>query len=409
MRVLFVPQAEGGPAHVIPLMALGKMLSRGGHETAFLVPRFIHKFMRQLGCNVLDIDQRGWTTNGFRSELRAYKLFAPDVVVDDASLTTRFATAMAKLPRVAVQRTGMFPGYRPRNAGHRHSMNERDVSRLPDVTSMGIPQPRAFTDLFEAEMKIIPGVRSIEVLPPALRDDPTFVYSGPLLMDDYLMEQVGLQDLWVSEDCLDITQCRDFTPLERFFEAQAGRQVVYATFGTMAQVYDRVRDCVRHLLDNGVAVITTIKMPDLSPAQRELYYYARYLPAHFVCERVTLVIHQCGSGTYHYPLLHERPAITVGTMCYDREDVALRLEELGASAHLPAPEECEDFVGQFKRLTGRFLAPVPEEARRRAGVLSALKKEIERTAAAFDFEEVLREAARLARGGAGEPAGVRGV
>lgn len=397
MRVLFIPQAEGGPAHIIPLMALNRMLTSPSVETAFLVPQFIHKFLKQFGVNVLDIDQQGWETNGFRSEVRAYKMFSPDVVVDDASLTTLFATAFGRVARVAIQRTGIFPGYRPRNRSHRHSMNAIDVSKLPDVTFLGLRQPTTFTDLFNAELKIVPGIKSIEVLPSDFQDDPTYVYSGPLLMDDYLMEKVGLQDLWTSDDCLDISNCQEFGSIEKFFAAHRHRKIVYATFGTMAKIYDKVRECIHFLLDSGIAVVTTIKLQELSPQQRELYYYARYLPMHLVCSRVDLVIHQCGSGTYHYPLMHERPSITIGTGCYDREDVAWRLEELGVSVHLPAPEECEDFIEVFKRHLRRFFDEPRDVSLRRKERLAALNEEIERTTAAFDFEEVLRSAIGISK------------
>lgn len=389
MRVLFIPQAEGGPAHIIPLMALNAMLKRPVFETAFLVPRFIHKFLRQFGANVLDVDQQGWDTNGFRSELRAYKLFSPDVVVDDASLTTLFATAFSKVPRVAIQRTGIFPNYRPRNSEHRHSMNAIDLSKLADVTFLGIRQPTAFTDLFDGECKIVPGIRSIEVLPAELQSDPSYVYSGPLLMDDYLMEKVGLQDLWTSDDCLDINNCNDFGSLERFFAANKNRKVVYATFGTMAKIYEQVRDCIRFLLDSDIAVVTTIKVPELTPQQQELYYYARYLPMHVVCSHVDLVVHQCGSATYHYPLMHQRPSITIGTRCYDRDDVAWRLRELGVSVHLPAPEECADFVATFKDHVHALLNESGDAALRRKEKLAALNDEINQTVAAFNFEQLL--------------------
>src|ERR671938_606149 len=87
MKILFVPGPKDLVAHYLPLLALNRMLGGTSFETAFLVPRSNHGTMRQFGVNVLDIDHIG-----FRTEVLAYKKFKPDVVVDDTSVTTGYAT-----------------------------------------------------------------------------------------------------------------------------------------------------------------------------------------------------------------------------------------------------------------------------------------------------------------------------
>src|SRR5947209_20161858 len=170
MRVLFVPMAGGGPAHLIPLLALNKMLAGDpSFETAFLVPRTLHEYLGRFGVEVVDVDYRGWFRNGFRTEMLAYNRLSPAVVVDDTSISTAFASRLAKIPRVTIQRTGSFPLGTPRNKNHRHILRFVDLKKLPDVTFLGLRQPTSFADLFEAELKIVPGVRSIEVLPPQLQ------------------------------------------------------------------------------------------------------------------------------------------------------------------------------------------------------------------------------------------------
>lgn len=387
MRVLFVPMPEGGPAHLIPLLALNRMLAGSSVETAFLMRRSQHEMVRQLGVNVLDIDHRNFTDNGFRTELRAYRKFSPDVVVDDASLTTGYATEFSNLPRVAIQRTGMFPNEGPRNPNHRHSIRFLgDFKDLPDVSFLGLKQHRTFSDFFRAKSKVVPGVRSLEVLPDELRDDPSYHFSGPLLMDDLFIQQFGQ----VRPETLDMDDFRKFGPLSDFFDRHAQRRVVYMTFGTMARASTPIYECIRYLLNEGIAVVSSIKVEELTAGQQELYYYGGYLPMHFVCSKVNLMIHQCGSGTYHYPILNNVPAITIGTQCFDREHVALRLEESGVSVHLPAPNECDDFVALFKKAVGEYFEPAGAfmaEKRRR---LALLNEEIRRTSSAFNFEEVLR-------------------
>lgn len=388
MKVLFVPMPEGGPAHLIPLLALNRMVKDPSVETAFLLRRSHHELIRQLGVNVLGIDHRNFTDNGFRTELRAYRVFSPDVVVDDASLTTGYATAFANLPRIAIQRTGMFPGDKARNPSHGHSIKFLgDFKDLPDVSFLGLRQHQTFADFFKAKTKIVPGIPSLEVLPEELQDDPSYNFAGPLLLDDLLISQFGQ----LQPGSLDLDALKRFDPLAEFFEKHRGRRVVYLTFGTMAQASAPIFESIRHLLDEDIAVVSSIKPEGLDARQQELYYFGSYLPMHLICSNVDLMIHQCGSGTYHYPILHNVPAVTIGTQCFDREHVALRLEECGVSVHLPAPNECEDFVKLFKDTvakyfdaTGAFMA----EKKRR---LAALNEKIEQTSAAFDFESVLRK------------------
>jgi hypothetical protein len=392
MKVLFVPLPEGGAAHLIPLLALNKMLAKSSIETAFLVPGSMHAFLRQFGVNVVDIDNQKYLHNGFRSEMRAYKKFSPDVVVDDANPSTGFATSLAKVARVAIHRTGMFPGDEPRNKKLRHSMALSELKNLPDVTFLGLQQPKNFTDFFKADMKIVPGIRSIEILPNALRDDPTYVFTGPLLLEDFIMGEVGLTHLKDLDQGLKIDGFRNFEPLQQFFDANRNRQIVYTTFGTHAEASGLVCEALRYLLDKNLAVVSSIKVENLSKTQEEVSYYANYLPMHFVCSNINLMIHQCGSGTYHYPILHNLPTITIGSGCYDREDVAMRLAELGVSRHVPGPGEQSDFLEVFKETTDLYLSNPSAFLPEREEKLSALNGEIRETIAAFDFEEVLYSA-----------------
>jgi hypothetical protein len=225
------------------------------------------------------------------------------------------------------------------------------------------------------------------VLPEGLRDDPSYHFAGPLLLDDLFIRQFGE----LRPGSLDVNSLRRFEPLEAFFEKQRGRRVVYLTFGTMARASSPIFECVRHLLDGGAAVVSSVRPEGLTGRQEEAYYYGGYLPMHYVCSKVDLMIHQCGSGTYHYPILHGVPAITVGTRCFDREHVALRLAQRGVSVHLPAPDECEDFVTLFKEAVGRYFDPSGEFMEEKKRRLAALNEEIRETSAAFDFESVLRK------------------
>jgi hypothetical protein len=382
MRILFIPYHSGAISHGIPLLALNGMLNVRWAESAFLFPAKAHKAARQMGVKVLDIDH-----NGFRSEMKAYAQFRPHVVIDDSSLTTGMATALTGLPRITIQRTGLFPGTAPKRSGHRHSLG-LDVKQAPDITALGLEQPQNLPDLFKAPVKIVPGIRSLEVLPYELQDDPSYYFSGPLITDDYLVNKSER----TPERENDLSNCTELDLLSAYFDNQSNRKRVYVTFGTVAHAYKEIFECIRYLLNEGIAVVSSVKLEGLTPGEKELYCYVNYLPMHYVCSKVDLMVHQCGSGTYHYPILHNVPTITMGTKCYDREDVALRLEELGASVHIASPDETEDFAGKFRGAIEKYFDHSGEFIREKKKNIARLWEEIEQTQAAFNIEAALKRA-----------------
>ena len=389
MKVLFVPMLQGGLSHLLPLVALNKMLANTSVETAFLVPRQQHAMLKERGVPILNIDH-----NGFRTEIPAYKKFAPDVVVDDASLSTGAASLFTGVPRVAIHRTGMFPGDVPRNPKHGHSMaiSAADLkNKWAGLAHLGLPEPKVYSDLFQAAYKIVPGIPSIEVLPEALRDDPTYFFAGPLVMDDYLVGNIS------GKYGFSLSTSQNLSPLQEFFEKHRDRKRVYVTFGTVARPTQEVRDCLQFLMDNDLAVVSNIQLDNLSEAHRALHYYAAYLPMHYVCSNVDVMVHHCGCGTYQYPVMHEVPSIIIGTQCHDRDDVGMRLEELGTSVYLPGPRENENFVSDFKRTIEQFFADSGRLIQEKKKNLAALNREVERTVNNFNFESVLQKAAGRSR------------
>jgi len=93
--------------------------------------------------NVLDVDHKA--QDGLRTEIIAYQKFNPDVVVDDASVYTFFVKQVAKKPRAAVQRTGMFPGAIPGSKTHVHSMGQNvNMKEFDMVRNFGLRVPQHF-------------------------------------------------------------------------------------------------------------------------------------------------------------------------------------------------------------------------------------------------------------------------
>ena len=161
----------------------------------------------------------------------------------------------------------------------------------------------------------------------------------------------------------------------------------------MTKASSAVFASMRYLLNQGIAVISTIKIDNLTPEQQELYYFANWMPTHTVCSHIDLMIHQCSSGTYHYPILHNVPSITIGTQYFDREWVALRLAEAGCSIHLPAPNECDDFHERFTGTVEKYFEPTGTFMAEKRRCVAAIKDKLEKTSAAFDFEKLLHLAA----------------
>jgi hypothetical protein len=265
---------------------------------------------------------------------------------------------------------------------------EKDI--FPDTSFLGVPRAKTMHDLFKAEVKIVPGIRSIEVLPEHLRDDPSYHFSGPLLMEDLLIS--GFDYEVESATSKGVNYFRRFDLLESFFKQNEGRRIIYATFGTIAKAGREVIECLKYLLENDTAVVSNIYLEGVSEKDQSLHFFAQYLPMHFVCSKSDLVIHHSGSGAYHYPIINQTPSLTIGTQCYDRDDVAVRLEELGVSMHLPAPAEDSDFVASFKEKMEQYFANSGALLNEKRKNLIPLKEEIDRTIEAFDLEAAFEQA-----------------
>jgi len=381
MRVLFVPNETVVIPHGIPLLALNQQCQDQRFETAFLLPRGYHSIRRPLDINILNIDY-----NGFRSEMQAYGEFRPDVVVDDCSLRTGHAAALSGLPRVTILRTGTFPGYVPGNPLHRHSMGFTANLNLPDITWMGLKQPHRIDEMFVASQHIIPGIPSVELLTAACIDNPDYSFSGPLMLSDLQIEELERVVRFARHEFI------SRLALERFVARNSSRPLIYVTFGNVAQAKAEIHECIRSWLNMGIGVISNVKLDHLSAAQLELYYYSMYFPMHYVCSHIKAMVHHCGSGTYHYPLLHSVPCVTVGTGCFDRDDVAVRLQELGVSLHVADPAEEPAFKEKLMKAVETQLGLSGQNLGDYHARVSALQEEIQQVSNAFSFDQLLDRA-----------------
>jgi len=379
LKVLFIPNAGAVVPHLAPLMALDMQLDPGRHETAFLLPARFHASLAALGKRVLPIDYRFDTA--FRDEVAACTAFAPDVIIDDFSLVALLTASAMGIPRVTIARTGAFPGYAPRDDAHLHSSESigrfdfenayRDCEEV-----FGIPPPRSFADACLANASIVPGIRSIECLPAEAADRADFVFAGALSLPDEAMPRA------------DDAPVHDADATSAFLDRQQGRPCAFVTLGSVLAPSLSIRSAILHLLEHGMAVVSTVRLDGLPETLAEHFHFAPFVRMHAVCARADLMVHHCGSGTYQYAILHRLPSICIGSRYYDRDDVAHRLEELGVAKYVPASDDPAPFMSAFRAAfdayasDGEWLA----EATRR---LEALVRENDETAAGFDLGALL--------------------
>ena len=371
-------------SHLIPLLALHSRLEPGRHDTAFLVPKQFHDALADCGRNALAIDHQ--LAQAFRTEMLAYSHFKPDVVIDDLAETVIMSTKIAEIPRITIRRTGTFPGCAPRNLNHRHSLllpgsDSRYFAEFyrNSEAICGLPPPKTLADACDADVSVVPGIRAIERLPPNLAADPSYVFSGPLIVPD--------------SEAARISQAgRDTEALLSFIDGNQSRPIAFLTLGNILAACDPLPGIVKHILEEGFAVISNVNVSDVAPNLRDRFFHRRFLPMDAVCSRADVMIHHCGSGTYQYQLMHALPSIAVGSQCYDRDDVAMRLDELGVAKYVCSPDDAPDFSGRLLRAFDECSNKSGTWFKKAQETLRALKEETARVANLFDLESVLEMA-----------------
>ena len=374
IRLLFIPHAM--PSHIIPLVALAKMLDPHQFEPAFLLPTNHHPLVKSLGLTVLDIDRQ---QGGLSVETKAIETFNPHIVVDDLSFTTAFSSRLLKIPRISIVRKGIIP-LEFHSPEFRHSSNVDDhfdkVYKSADTQTFWRPGSPA--ELFIGDVNIIPSIPSIETLPSTIKNKDSYHYAGPLLLDDMALMQ-GL-DLKISG-----TRYSDNREkVMKFLENNASRKIVFFTQGLtdIGEITTRAETCLQILLSKGLAVITNIGKFTFDSTH---FFCDTFLPMQMICEKSDFMIHHCGSGTYNYQLLHELPAIVLGSNCYDRDEIAMKLQEQGAAHYFPANFEKAAFYKEFNEIVDLLIDPEGRYYQKQKQSLHKLNSEIANTRKAFNF------------------------
>lgn len=387
MKLLTIPTVSGGDSHLIPVYVLHQRYFRRDStlDNYFLLEKNKSLPFIQNNLKLVDLDYNFENAGElsyleirnilFQKELEAFKKIQPSIIIEDSCFSSPLIAEKMNVPRISFHRTGFFRSIneRLRIRNHCHSFEKGEGDKRA-ATIMDFISPANWTgtprcdedylrNYLKAKTKIVPGIRSIEVLPDELSNDESYFFSGPLLVEDNPSEVL-------------------MGELNKFFSINAQRKKAFITTGLIDRT--SIVDHIEYLLKRNYAVISTLKH-EVSADQQNSFFYNRFLPLNLICAKVDIFIHQCGNGIYHYPILNEKPSITVGTQCYDREDVALRLQQLGVSKHIPHPEDNKNYLSLFAEAIEEFEKGSLTDFE----TLKKLKDEIYETMLSFDARKLI--------------------
>jgi hypothetical protein len=391
MNILTIPHIAGGLSHLIPLYVLQQRYLKNYIEinNQFLVDNSSREFfkLQRIQCVPLDyalnenliVSNNSFMFKEYVVEIqkRAYDLVKPLVIIEDTACLTPLIAEKNNIPRISIQRTGIFRSIDKcgRNANHLHSLQKGN----------NIGESVSFSNIYNSEVsknndpdfcflqqyakpkgKIIPGISTIERLPENIEDRESYFYSGPLLVKDKPSKDLSNR-------------------LDEFLNFNKQKPIVFITTGTIDRT--PIGNFIEFFVKRNYAVITTCHC-EINEAYKREVFYNKLLPLNYICGISNLVIHQCGSGMYHYPIMNRVPSLTMGTQCYDREDIALRLEALGVSGHIPHPDDNPNYWNIFLEMIDRFEKNTLIDF----DMMNKLKIEINETMSNFDMGKVIQHA-----------------
>lgn len=391
MKILTIPYITGGISHLIPLYVLQQKYLRSIIEVKnhFLVNNNSQIFLKMYGLECVPIDYifdislvlskdfSKINEKVVELEKEAYRIVKPSLIIEDTASLTPLIAEKNDIPRISIQRTGIFRSIskHKRNAKHVHSFqkggnNGNSVSLLnshdPEA-SLFNDSDRCFLQQYaKPKVKIIPGIPTIERLPENIKDRESYFYSGPLIVMDKPSKSLSNR-------------------LNEFLNNNKQKPIVFITTGTVDRT--PIENFIEFFVKRNYAVITTCNC-EINEAYKKEVFYNRLLPLRYTCGISNLVIHQCGSGMYHYPIMNGVPSLSIGTQCYDREDIALRLQELGVSGHIPHPDDNPGYWNVFLELVDEF----ENNSLIDYDMLDGLRNEINETMSNFEMEKVIQYA-----------------
>jgi UDP:flavonoid glycosyltransferase YjiC (YdhE family) len=261
-----------------------------------------------------------------RETLSILETYQPDVTISDLSFDLWWALRRWRPTlRISILRGEEMPGYKPRNPFLVKNSQANTEGRLKLLNEFcrhqGWPLLKYLEELFDADLIVIPSIPQIDPLNERTLEaypHSRFVYTGPLLLpigrsvSDFLKE-------WIDE------------------RHEEGMPILLITLGTVwgAGLYTIMAECLESM---DFALIMVV--PDSEERGHLEHRNGHRLQAipltdlHELSGLSDVVLHHCGHATLHTVLLAGKPSITVPSDESEREDNALRLEELACGRHL---------------------------------------------------------------------------
>lgn len=227
--------------------------------------------------------------------------------------------------QIAIYRFEQFLGYERRNLflpdqpsmEPGHLLNRINAQR----TQLRLPAASSEMELWKADIVVVPGVPQFDPLPQKMLEacpNTTFVYTGPLLSPEAEEIPAALQE-WLT------------------LNRSRGTPIVLITLGTLwgASVYRKLVDC---FAAGEFAVVMVVPQErqrrELEKVDQPWLRVSAFTGLLGLARCVDLIIHHGGHGTLSVALLAGKPSLTLPCGEYDREDNALRLEDLDCGRHL---------------------------------------------------------------------------
>ncbi|QZK91027.1 hypothetical protein K5V07_11210 [Flavobacterium sp. CHNK8] len=391
ITILNIPYFAGGLSHLIPLYVLHHKYLRNNSEinNQFLVSNNLQKILKMQNINCVSLDYFSnddlLNSNDYpqlveylvEKEKEAFSIVKPSLIIEDTSFTSPLIAEKNDIPRISIQRTGFFRSIdkQYRNENHGHSIMKGnslgDSLNFSNLNNLELPKFDDsdlcfFQQYLTPKVKIIPGIPTIERLPENIENRGSYFYSGPLIIMDKPSKNLSIR-------------------LEEFLNNNKKKPIVFITTGTIDRT--PIENFIEFFVQNNYAVITTCNC-EINDAYPKEVFYNKLLPLHYICGISNLVIHQCGSGMYHYPIMNRVPSLTLGTKCYDREDIALRLQELGVSGHIPHPDDDSNYWDIFLKKVNKFEQNTLTDYE----MIDRLRVEINEVASNFKMNKVIQYA-----------------
>ena len=314
--------------HTVPVLTLGLELRKAGNDVQMVSYNettqglFGRYQMSMTPATVFPHDP----VQNLLQVKEILETYQPDVTICDWSKALWLALhAWRPACRVSILRCELLFGYQRRNLFLPDKFPFETVGVLDHLndclSQVGLDRIADWRDLCRAEIIVVPSIPEIDPLPDGVRDhypESTFVYAGPLLLQVGSPTPASLRE-WIASS------------------QRKGTPVILITLGTVweTKIYTALADCLERTEFAVIMVIPDdLERHHLEQRSGPRFQAVGLTDLRDLAERVDLVVHHCGHGTLHTVLLAGKPSLTLPSGQYDREDNALRLEDLGCGRHL---------------------------------------------------------------------------